>query len=228
MIAPDAGIRGLLEAARRRERALSGSSHLPTRTPAHAGRRSDAISPLEAPELRWPSQQHLTPRQCPHCRSFGLSTDPPDGFAPFGETTCLLCSRVVVRWKADGTRSIREVAADLGVIGPAKRGRPTTPWTATLRETQQAPQRLCIDNCNRPARDGRLRCSSCQHKRADDQFHRVLIRVMTPGVPMPSWKIQALLGVQGYSIGRIVQRARLAGARITRVKHGWFRLEIVP
>jgi hypothetical protein len=226
MIAPEAGIRGLLEAARRRELALSGSSHLPTRTPAHAGPRPDAVSPLTAPELRWPSQQDKLPKRCTYCGSPGLSTDPPYGLVKFGETTCLLCSRVVVRWKADGTRSIRELAANLGVIGPAKRGRPPTPWTATLREKTQAPQRLCADNCGRPPRNGRLRCSSCQHKRADDQFHRVLVRVMTPGVPMPSWKIQALLGVQGYSIGRIVQRARLAGARITRVKHGWFRLEV--
>lgn len=99
----------LIEQLTRREWALNtGSSHIPRDQRANAGPRGDAESPLDRPELRWPSQRHQAPTRCHHCGAGGanLLTDPPHGTVKHGETTCLLCGRVSVRWRAERTRPI--------------------------------------------------------------------------------------------------------------------------
>lgn len=74
----------------------------------YVGPRPDATSPLDRPELLWPSRRASIPRSCWHCGagSTMFDTDPPYGLVKTGQVTCLACSRVVVRLKADGTRPV--------------------------------------------------------------------------------------------------------------------------
>lgn len=107
----------LLERERRRRDGLRKGGLFGVRT--YGGRRDDAESTLDRPELRWPSQRHQAPRRCHHCRSTALETDAPYGLVKSGETRCMLCSRVVCRWRADNTER-----APLPPEEAPRRGRP--------------------------------------------------------------------------------------------------------
>lgn len=102
-------VAAIVEAANRRERGLkAGSTHIPLALRPPKGPRADADSPNDRPELRWPSERREVPRACWHCGAGGgmFEADLPHGLRKRGEIRCLLCSRVIVRLKADGTRPI--------------------------------------------------------------------------------------------------------------------------
>ena len=118
-------IDALLDQCARRERALQGSQHVPTgygRSTVNAGPRPDAVSPLDRPELLWPSERNKLPRRCWNCQAGSAHFDygdAPYGLQKTGTVTCVTCSHVVVRLKADGIRPV-VLPPDPG----PKRGRP--------------------------------------------------------------------------------------------------------
>lgn len=98
----------IIDRETRRARASVGSHHANAGGPRWQGPRADAVSPNDRPELRWPSQRHLVPSRCWNCGASraNYDTTPPYGLVKRGETTCMTCSRVVVRWRPDGSREI--------------------------------------------------------------------------------------------------------------------------
>lgn len=122
----------------------------------YAGPLPGAESPLDRPLLRYPTQWGERPTRCPHCGA-GLAnheTHPPHGLVRSGETTCLLCSRTVCRWRDDGTRPLPKSVRTPG----------TTPGRRTLGErgTWSEAHARCIDcgTTERPHK-ARGRCTSC-------------------------------------------------------------------
>lgn len=118
-------IEEILERETRRAQALNaGSMHVPAFLRSEKGPLPGAVSELDAPLLLWPSQRHLMPRRCPNedcgVGSANFDTDPPYGRSRHGATTCMLCSRTVVRWKDDRTRPVPLTDDDL----MPRRGRP--------------------------------------------------------------------------------------------------------
>jgi len=213
-------IAALLDQAARREQALRGSQHNAHRQTSYAGPRPDAVSPLAAPEYLWPSQMDKKPKRCTYCSSPGLSTDPPHGLVKFGETTCLLCSCVVVRWRADGTRTIREIAADLGAIAPPKRGRPPRP----------KPERgTCIRCDGETLSDKRQLCQVCIAAQASGgpSFRRQLVDLLSDGQPRQRHELCRALGMTRDQLRKAITRAREAGAPVTtHGRYGPISLEV--
>ena len=99
----------ILEQAARRERALlAGSTHVPVALRSAPGKRDDAVSPLDRPLLLWPSERGQVPSRCWNCNAgrANFETKAPYGLVKVGVVSCLLCSRVQVNLRADGTRTV--------------------------------------------------------------------------------------------------------------------------
>lgn len=159
----------LLDQMARRDRALNaGSTHIPLALRTTSGPLPEAESPNDRPLLEWPSERHLAPRRCHRCRSTALETDEPYGLVRHGETRCMLCSRVVVRWRADNTERAPLAPLTDDELHP-RRGRPP-------KATEGAPPRmgrppgtgrsLCPECLTRSARVDRSRCRACAAARA--------------------------------------------------------------
>jgi hypothetical protein len=244
----DFDLNEIIERETRREAALAaGSMHVPLAMRSAAGPLPDAVSPLDAPELLWPTERAKVPERCPNCgagrSSFVVSAD---GFAlsKCGEVSCLMCTRTIVRLKDDKTRALFEkpvpVRCDThGVEHSSLDACPACTradqqreanrlYRARLREQAKLqPFRPCRICGTRQSRPDRASCRPCGLDRQAERNHRRLAQVMVPGVPMPSRQIRSLLGIRDTSITRIIERARRTGVPIVRVRHGWFVLEKV-
>lgn len=100
----------ILDQAARRARALQGSHHANHQhRRSWEGPRADAESELDRPELLWPAQRRQVPARCHQCGAGRamFDVDAPYGLRTRGDVTCLACTRVIVRLRADWTRRVR-------------------------------------------------------------------------------------------------------------------------
>lgn len=71
--------------------------------------------------FRWPSERHLTPKNCSQCGARLIANDPPTASFPVTDVTCLLCGEAVCELVADGWR--RPITAAEFKALPAQQGR---------------------------------------------------------------------------------------------------------
>lgn len=207
----------LIETATRRELALKGSL-VTTRNPkAYVGPRPDAVSPLDRPEIRWPSERHLVPERCWNCGTGRLNfdIDAPYGLRKAGEVTCRSCSRVQVRLKADNTERAPLPPPTPEELTP-RRGRPPKPVPP--------PAFVCVA-CGAPSR--KRHCLACTN--AERAKWPRLVALLADGLPMRAQDIKAALGISDESLRQFVHKARLAGHPIrSGLPFGTYRLEARP
>lgn len=211
--------------ARRQAALATGSSHVAMSRHRYDGPRQDAVSELDVPELLYPSQWAERPQRCWNCGAGRASfeTTPPYGLVKQGESSCFVCSRVVVRWKDDKTRRPVLTVADLA---PAPRGRPPMKRRTPVTDPTERP---CLDCTERIAVINRDRCRACSKARREaGRAGSLFRRVMTTGEPMERVVLQRILGLTQSGLASAVERARSHGVRLTTTSRGWLTLEDAP
>lgn len=206
----------LIERETRRRVALDQATSAQAHTArGWAGKRADAASSNDRPELIWPDQRYRLPGRCWNCGATPASfeTDPPYGTVRRGETTCLLCSRVVVRWKSVAPRPV--VLAPEASLAP-KRGRP--PGTATVPADDRPRCAVCR---RRAARPGRSNCRACIVGLRTDrrQIEARLLELLAERGPITREALCAELGIDEQVLKTTLGAARYHGHAI-RHRHG--------
>lgn len=105
----------------------------PVRAPVHHAARQRAI--------RWPSERHLIPARCGHCRARLLVSDCPTAGFPTATVTCLICSREVCELVYDGVRP------------------------PPVQMLDPEAELLCADCATVPPQPRHRLCGRCQHRR---------------------------------------------------------------
>ena len=90
----------LIEKMARREAAIRRSTNSQK---TYAGPLPQAEPTNELPVLMWPEDAGRRPTRCLHCRSTFITHEPPSGGSTYGDSTCGLCGRQIVRWRHAGT-----------------------------------------------------------------------------------------------------------------------------
>ena len=220
MISDDIGV--LLEQQRRREQALlAGSTHISMAHRAPAGPLPDAVSPLDVPELLWPSERHLVPQCCTNCQASRAAfvTSAPYGLVKVGSIECFLCTRTIVRLRSDGCR---DLLARLRNEGPPKRGRPpkSVPVTGA-----------CIRCGSETLSPKRQLCQACIAEKTfgAPSLRRQLVGYLADGQPRSRQGICHALGMTRDQLRKAITRAHEAGDLITtRGRYGRISLEPEP
>lgn len=212
-------LEAIIEQERRRVAAMSNATSAQARNQTvHDGRRADAESPNDRPCLIWPDQRHLLPPRCHHCGAgrANFETRPPYGMIKRGETTCLVCSRVEVTWRAlvpkPAPLSPEESLAP-------KRGRPPGPST----EAYRAPTPYCSDCRVRVARVGSAYCKVCApaHRRPVDTMPDRLLALLKDGRTVPRDDLIDALDITPNHLKSVLRALRLRGQDVQFTGDGY-------
>lgn len=101
----------------------------------------------------WPSEAHLTPKQCGNCGARLIRGDIPTADAPLTDVTCLLCTQVACELQHDSLRQ---------AMTPAERFHALP--VVHLKRGPKPKGRSCCD-CSAPtARYDAERCKPCANR----------------------------------------------------------------
>lgn len=173
----------------------------------------------------YPSQRHLTPTHCGHCKARLLLSRVPTADEPLVDVECLYCARVVCELASDNLRP--RVPSHALPVEEVRRGRPPKPMPAP-RTTPVKPCPSC--GAAMTATHGVQHCLDCEKARRFDAGvqGRLLEILEAGGEPLHSQDLRDLLGVSDESLRTALTRVRQRGYPVVRSRGGRYSLEVRP